>query len=171
MARFIQNQLSVTLVYSDIGRLINSFSSSEAKPDHLITHNIFVICPQTLISIIRQCYWIYMYYNLNLSSNTLPANTFHLIVEKGQDKNQPITYGGWDKMATILQMTYSSAFPWMKTLEFFTGICSLGSNWQYGSIGSDNGLAPNRWQAIIWSNDGMFYWCIHASLGPNELTD
>ena len=26
------------------------------------------------------------------------------------------------------------------------------SNWQYVSIGSDNGLAPNRWQAISWVN-------------------
>ena len=30
----------------------------------------------------------------------------------------------------------------------------LESNWQYSSIVSDNGLAPTRWQAIIWSNDG-----------------
>ena len=36
-------------------------------------------------------------------------------------------------------------------------MCSLGSNWQYGSIGSDNGLAPNRRQAIIWTNVGMLY--------------
>ena len=27
------------------------------------------------------------------------------------------------------------------------------SNWQYPSIGLDNGLAPNRRQAIIWTND------------------
>ena len=43
----------------------------------------------------------------------------------------------------------------MKTFEFqinFTEICSLGSNWQYGSIGSDDDLAPNRQQAIIWTN-------------------
>ena len=40
---------------------------------------------------------------------------------------------------------------------------------QYGSIGSDNGLAPRRWQAIIWNNVGM-YWHIYASwLGLNEL--
>ena len=30
-------------------------------------------------------------------------------------------------------------------------------NWQYGNIGSDNGLAPNRRQAIIWDNDGIGY--------------
>ena len=29
-----------------------------------------------------------------------------------------------------------------------------GSNKQYSSIGSDNGLAPTRRQAIIWNNDG-----------------
>ena len=43
-----------------------------------------------------------------------------------------------------------------------------GSNWQYSSIASDNGVAPNRRQAIIWSNSGMFCWCIYASLGLNE---
>ena len=51
----------------------------------------------------------------------------------------------------------------------FINICSLWSNWQYGSIGSDNGLAPNRRQAIIWTNVGMFYWRINASLGLKGL--
>ena len=27
-----------------------------------------------------------------------------------------------------------------------------------------------HWPAIIWTNDGLVYWCIHASLGVNELT-
>ena len=61
----------------------------------------------------------------------------------------------------------------MKTWEFlinFTEICYLGSNWQYGSIGSDNGLVPDRQQAIIWTSDGLDYWRIYASLSPNELT-
>ena len=52
----------------------------------------------------------------------------------------------------------------------FTEICSLGSNWQYDSIGSDNGLALKRRQAIIWSNVGMFYWPIYVSIFINELT-
>ena len=26
-----------------------------------------------------------------------------------------------------------------------------------------------RWQAIIWTNDGLFYWCIYASLCLTEL--
>ena len=30
----------------------------------------------------------------------------------------------------------------------------LSANWQYPSIGSDNGLAPTRRKAIIRTNDG-----------------
>ena len=28
---------------------------------------------------------------------------------------------------------------------------------------------PIRWQAIIWTNDGLVYWCIYAWLHPNDL--
>ena len=34
----------------------------------------------------------------------------------------------------------------------FIEVCSKGSGQQYCSIGSDNGLAPTRRQAIIWIN-------------------
>ena len=54
--------------------------------------------------------------------------------------------------------------------ENFIEVCSQGSNWQYASIGSDNGSAPNRRQAIIWTNDDLGYRCINASLGLTELT-
>ena len=36
----------------------------------------------------------------------------------------------------------------------FHWIFFQGSNQQYSSIGSDDGLAPDRRQAIIWTNDG-----------------
>ena len=39
--------------------------------------------------------------------------------------------------------------------ENFIEICSPGSNQEYSSIGSDNGLALVRQQAIIWTNDGL----------------
>ena len=47
-------------------------------------------------------------------------------------------------------------------------MCSLRFTSQYVIIGSDNGLVPNRQQAIIWTNDGLVYWGIYASLGLNE---
>ena len=37
-------------------------------------------------------------------------------------------------------------------------------------IGWGNGLAPNRRQAITWTNDGPVHWRIHAALGGDELT-
>ena len=80
-----------------------------------------------------------------------------------------LTHWGQDKIATISQTTFSSAFCWMKTFEF--QIKFEFSNWQYINIGSDNGLMPTRQQAIIWTNGGMFYWHIYASLDFNELTN
>ena len=49
-------------------------------------------------------------------------------------------------------------------------IRSLESNWQYVSIGSGNGLTPNRRQAITWTNADPLHWRTYASLGLNELT-
>ena len=51
----------------------------------------------------------------------------------------------------------------------YTEVCFIGSNKQYYSIGSCNGLVPTRGQAIIWSNDGIVYWRVYALLGLNEL--
>ena len=64
---------------------------------------------------------------------------------------------------------HSSEWKYLNSDSNFTDLCSLWSNWQYGSIGSDNGLAPTRRQAIMWTNDGQVWWRIYASLGPNEL--
>ena len=47
--------------------------------------------------------------------------------------------------------------------------CSYGSSYQYSSIASDNGLAPNRRQAIIWTKGDPVQWRIYASPGHNEL--
>ena len=33
----------------------------------------------------------------------------------------------------------------------------------------DNGLALNKWQAIIWANADTIPWRIYASLGGDEL--
>ena len=63
-------------------------------------------------------------------------------------------------------------FPEWKLFYFdsnFTEICPQSSNWQYDTIGSDNGLAPNRCQAIIWTNDSLVYWCIYVTLELDEL--
>ena len=48
-------------------------------------------------------------------------------------------------------------------------ICSQEFNWQYRSIGSGNGLAPNRRKAITWTNADPVHWCIYAALQAHEL--
>ena len=39
------------------------------------------------------------------------------------------------------------------------------------AFGLDNGLVPNRRQAIIWSNADPIHWGIYAALGGDELTE
>ena len=73
-----------------------------------------------------------------------------------------------DKMAAILQTLFSNAFSWMNFFYFDKNViemCSSASN-----IGLDNGLVPNKQRAIIWTNDGLFYWHINTSLSLNELS-
>ena len=79
-----------------------------------------------------------------------------------------LTHSGWDKMVAISQTTCSSAFSWIIFFEFkikfhCIEICSLGCH-----IGSDNGLAQNRRQAIILTNVGM-YWCQDCQPIPNHI--
>ena len=64
-----------------------------------------------------------------------------------------------DKMVDISQTTFPNAFSWMKIYEFrliFHWNLILRFKLTNSSIGSDNGLALNRRQAIIWTNDGKF---------------
>ena len=61
------------------------------------------------------------------------------------------------KLPAFRKRHFQAHFLDWKFLNFkqnFTEICSLWSNWQYGSSGSDNGLAPTRRQAIIWISVG-----------------
>ena len=36
-------------------------------------------------------------------------------------------------------------------------------------IGLDNGVEPNKWQAITWTNVDQIRWRIYAALGVEEL--
>ena len=53
----------------------------------------------------------------------------------------------------------------------FTAVCSQGSTQQLVSIGSGNGLAPNRRQAITWTNAYPVHWRIYAALLHGETTE
>ena len=60
-------------------------------------------------------------------------------------------------MAAIFQTIFSNAYSSMKMYEFrlkFHWSLFLGVQLTISIIGLENGLAPTRRQAIIWSNDG-----------------
>ena len=68
-------------------------------------------------------------------------------------------------ICSIIQDTYRNSISCLKIFlsslyMYFIEICSQWSNWQYMyvSTDSDNGLAPNRQQAIIWTNGSLAYW-------------
>ena len=79
-----------------------------------------------------------------------------------------LTHGGRDKMINIFNTIFKCIFLndnfWISNKISLKG-CMLGSNWQFPNIGLDNGLAPNRWQAIIWSNDDPGHRHVYVSHG------
>ena len=83
-----------------------------------------------------------------------------------------LTHWGLDEIDAILQTTFSNAFSWMKMYEFrlrfhwnlFPGIqLTIFQHWFRWWLGADQATSHylNQW----W----LFYWCIYASLGLNEL--
>ena len=68
-----------------------------------------------------------------------------------------LTYWGRDKMAALSQQRFQRHFfnenVWI-LIKISLKFVPKGSNWQYYKIGSDNGLALTRRQAIILTNDG-----------------
>ena len=71
-----------------------------------------------------------------------------------------LTHWGWDKMVAILQTTFWMHFLEWKSLYFnsnFTEMCSQQPKCQYAGIGSENGVVPNRQQAIIWTKGALVY--------------
>ena len=88
------------------------------------------------------------------------------------NKHPILTHWGRDKTDGIWQTTVSNAISWMKIFEFWLKFhwnlflkVQLTIFW----LGLDNGLEPNRWQAIIWTNDDQVQRSIYASLRLNEL--
>ena len=104
-----------------------------------------------------------------------------------------LTLWGLNKMADILQTTFSNAFSWIKmhefSLELFVPQCSISQHcFRYcvtcGTVGpggvsqslyciptivsGSTGLVLNRWQAITWNNVDKVSWHYMGTPGHNE---
>ena len=87
---------------------------------------------------------------------------------------QTLKYRHRKEMNTILQMTLSNsnAFSWMKMIvSWFKFRWNLFRRVQFMISQNCSGvdLVPNRQQVNIWIDDGLVYWRIYASCGPNKL--
>ena len=89
-----------------------------------------------------------------------------------------LTHLSRDKMAAISQTIFSDAFSWMKSFIFWLKFhwtlflrVLLTITQQLFRFGSDNGLSPNRRQAIIWTNFYPIHWRIYAALGGDETRE
>ena len=71
-------------------------------------------------------------------------------------------------MAAISQTIFPDAFSRMKSFKFWLKIhwsLFLKVQLTITNIGLDNGLGPNRRQAIIWTNADQINWRTYAALG------
>ena len=78
-----------------------------------------------------------------------------------------LTYWSWDKMAALLQTTFSNAFSGMKMYEFrlqFHWSLFLRGPIKNSRIWSYDGLALTMRQAIVLTNDGIVYWRIFLNV-------
>ena len=73
-------------------------------------------------------------------------------------------------MTAISQATFSDKCSWNKSLNVHENDWNLFPRVRstINSIGSNNGLAPIRRQAIIWTDDGLSYWRKCAPFGTKE---
>ena len=83
------------------------------------------------------------------------------------DRMNQLSHRGRDKMYDIFHTTFPNAFFWMQIFEFriqFDRSVFLRVQLTTIQHWFGNFLAPNRRQAIIWTNDSLGWWRIYASL-------
>ena len=68
-----------------------------------------------------------------------------------------------EPMVTQFNDTYMRHL--LSVSSFFIEVCTSGCDWWEVLIGLDNGLALNRWQAIIWVNGNPVQWRKNTVLG------
>ena len=120
-----------------------------------ISYTSYIIEAQCIVFMSRNMIsWTWQWYNVFCVANDVCGQC-------GWINPSYLTHLPLDKMAAISQMIFSSAFSWMKMHELWLKC----PNWQWISIGLDNGLVPNRRQAIIWAHTDPIHWRIYAAPG------
>ena len=94
-----------------------------------------------------------------------------VVIQHGRSSQRNNVKGpptGWGPEGTIRMDHYKHCFPYLMTLLAYWDLtnCIILTVWHtLKSIGSNNALAPNRWQAVYTNQ----WW--RSSLGLDELKD
>ena len=140
---------------TEIPKLAMREGISMSKRDHilLIRRHKSKWPKRDLILRVVVAYWIYIAQSTGLQQRLkmlwMPRGDVISNTQSRIFKFDKLTYRSRDKIYAFSQTTFSNAFSWMKIYEF-----QSGSNQHFSTIGSDNGLAPTRRQAFIWTSDG-----------------
>ena len=144
--------------------LSNSTGFAVEPKDELYHLNLFIIVLYILLN---------LWNNFQAHGCPLWLSAMSCLMSRdNHSQSWPHTLPQPNKMAAISQTMFSKKHFQRKVLYFdsnFTIVDSYRFNWQYGSVGSGNGLAPNQWQAIILTNDGTVHWRIYAIIGRYDL--
>ena len=79
-----------------------------------------------------------------------------------------LAHWGRDKMATNFQTIFLNENVWISIRISLKFVLQFPLNNEPALV-QIKAWHLNRWQAIIWTNDGLFHWRIYASIGFSEL--
>ena len=123
------------------------------------------ICPGRCQSGCVSC-WTFIFQPVGHKLATISFN-FQVVPGMHQNVSQlrSNASSGLNHMTAVLQTPFLNAFSWKILLDFFIQNSHkvVSDSTIEASIGSGNGLAPNRRQAITWTNDDTSYWRIYTS--------
>ena len=139
----------------------------------IVILNTFVIEKNTSISVKLNSSCSYQTKNIPSLIRVMAWHQSYGVMEINQhhsDDNTTnhLTHLPLGKMTTISQMTFGKVFSLIKMFVFwfeFHWSVFLRAQLTIFSIGSDDGLAPIRRQALIWTNADPVHWRIYAALG------
>ena len=114
------------------------------------------------------------YYRVFVLLNTRKPSKLTLTLNHCTPTRHAITSRWWsrfffDEFSVVNSSSHFLEWKYFNFKQYFIGKLSLGSNLQYVGIGSDNGLAPSRRQAIILTNVDPVHRRIYAALGVDGL--
>ena len=97
-----------------------------------------------------------------LQSTQCVYNNFAVLYTISSLMRNALRHWDWNKSLPFPRRYFHTDFlaRYLYCFSNFTDIRSQRLKWQYTIIGQDNGLAPNRRQAIIWTKDRRVNWSI-----------